>query len=261
MRLTVGPHDPAVYWRRRALIIGVVLVLVVLLVYSCSGGDDDGGRRAGPSGTPAPSIISPTGSEPIGPVVPAPKPGGTGGTGGTGSAGNGGSGSSGGPGGSGAPSVPGVIGTGAAGIDGAGAGAGNGAAGAAGGGGACTDAEISVQPAAEAASVRRGPVQLYIKIKNISGRTCTRDVGAYMQELYIVKGSAKQWTSDLCADRTGNEIRSFPPNDEVSYYVTWDGRSTAQGCGNRQLIEPGTYQLLGRLGTKVSDPVSLVITA
>ena len=34
----VGPHEPRVYWTRRAVLLGIVVVLVLLAAYSCGGG-------------------------------------------------------------------------------------------------------------------------------------------------------------------------------------------------------------------------------
>ncbi|MBX6722700.1 MAG: hypothetical protein IRY92_05640, partial [Dactylosporangium sp.] len=41
--------------------------------------------------------------------------------------------------------------------------------------------------------------------------------------------------------------------------LSWDGRVSTV-CQNRPLVKPGTYQLLGRVSTKWSEPVTLTIT-
>src|SRR5512138_869732 len=52
--------------------------------------------------------------------------------------------------------------------------------------GPCTDAEMEVTATAGAPEVPRGqPLAVTIKIKNISTRTCTRDIGADVQELRL----------------------------------------------------------------------------
>ena len=57
----VGPHEPRVYWVRRAtLLLAVVLVLVLLAAYGCSGGNGHPAANSrtttpSPSTTPAPS--------------------------------------------------------------------------------------------------------------------------------------------------------------------------------------------------------------
>jgi hypothetical protein len=97
----------------------------------------------------------------------------------------------------------------------------------------------------------------------MSARTCVRDLGAEMQEMYLQQGSTKEWSSDACVKRgaTGTDIRTFPPNHEFSYWVIWEGKATAPGCVNQQWIAKGAYQLFGRLGTKISDPVTFTVTA
>jgi hypothetical protein len=46
----VGPHEPRVYWTRRAVLFVVVLVLVLVLAFACGGGS---------SGTPTTSVNHP----------------------------------------------------------------------------------------------------------------------------------------------------------------------------------------------------------
>lgn len=230
MRLTVGPLEPAVYWRRRALVLGGVLVAVLLLTYTCSGesGAKDGKKAAqntkssaqAASPTPAASVLTPIVGGGPGSVGPSTNP----------------------P----ADNPPPAANPPAAGN---------------GGGGPCADTEITVVPAPEAPTARQGvPTRLTIKIKNVSGRTCVRSVGADMQELYLQQNGAKAWSSDSCATRSGNDVVTFPPNHEVSYSLTWDGKSTAQGCENRPWLAKGSYQLYGRLGTKISEPVPFAVT-
>jgi hypothetical protein len=73
-------------------------------------------------------------------------------------------------------------------------------------------------------------VKFFIRIKNVSARTCVRDVGAAMQELYLEQSGTKQWSSDACGHQGGNaDVRSLQPNLELEYYQVWEGKSTA--CG------------------------------
>ena len=131
--------------------------------------------------------------------------------------------------------------------------------------GLCTDAELSVTPVPAATTVRRGaPVAIRLKIKNISARTCSRDVGADLQELYVEQGAEKVWSSDDCGTAKGSEVRSFAPNGEREYNVTWNGKQSnkcAAGLAVGTAPAAGEYDVRGRLGSKVSDPVPLDITA
>lgn len=253
MRTTVGPLSPGVYWRRRAVVLGAVLLGVIVLFMSCSGKDDSDRKTTNASSqypTPAPETASPSptpsflDSAPAGgqalpdpadlltqdplPQDPAEQllPSST------------------------TPVAP--PGT-------------TPAAPAGGDGGACTDAEISVTPVPANATVRRGvPLDIRLKIKNIGTRTCTRDVGADAQELYIEQGTLKVWSSDKCSTAKGSDIRAFAPGAEREYMVTWNGRQSTQ-CAENVPAGPvpnaGDYELRGRLSQRVSDPVVVKIAA
>lgn len=226
MKLTVGPLPPAVYWRRRAVVLGALLVTLFLLVYSCSGA-----KPSDASNTPGAGQLSsqPAGSpSPTAAVSSTPLLTPTIGT---------------------PPPTDPFPGTSESPIPPAAT-------------GQCTDAEMSVVPVPEAATVRQGlPLKISLKIKNISNRTCTREVGATAQELYIQQGTTKMWSSDACDALTGSAVRTFPPGLEIEAYVPWNGRATSQGCANRPWAPIGTYQVFGRLATKFSDPVPLQVNA
>jgi hypothetical protein len=228
MRLTVGPLSPSVYWRRRAVVVGAVFAVILILAYSCSGGDDPGKKTGGaqPTVTPSETGIGAGAASPV-PSVITPN-----------------------------PSEP------SSGIP-ANTGSNTGANAGGATGETCTDGELTVVSAAESTTVRQGyPVKFFIRIKNVSTRTCVRDVGAQMQELYLEQGNEKHWSSDACGRQGGTaDVRQLQPNLELEYYQVWEGKSTAQGCAAQPLLQVGTYQLRGRLGNKISEPVTVTITA
>ncbi len=129
--------------------------------------------------------------------------------------------------------------------------------------GSCADAELAVTPVPAAATAKRGvPVVIRLKIKNVSARTCTRDLGAGAQELYLDQGARKYWSSDTCsADRSANRA-TMQPGVEYVFEVTWNGRQSSK-CAAASAAgpapPPGRYELRGRVGTKVSEPVTLTI--
>jgi hypothetical protein len=132
-------------------------------------------------------------------------------------------------------------------------------------GAACADNEMSVIPAPASTTVRRGtPVAIRLTIKNISARTCSRDVGADPQEIYIDQGARKYWSSDTCSTARSTDVRQFAPGAERQYSVTWNGRQSSKCLGGQAAgpaPPPGQFEIRGRLGTKVSDPVTLTIVA
>ena len=230
MKLTVGPLSPAVYWRRRAVVLGGLLLAVIMLTYSCSGSGASSsprGASATSSGTPAAvsdesssAPLTPTSGQPPAPTDTATPTAGTAAATGT----------------PGAQAAPGPTGP-------------------------CADTEILLTPVPAPASAKlQQPVRITFKIKNISNRACTRDVGADPQELYIQQGSTKVWSSDACEPAHGTDVRTFDPGVETTFAVVWDGRRTDAGCTNRPWAAAGSYQVLGRLATKLSEPVALTVS-
>ncbi len=125
----------------------------------------------------------------------------------------------------------------------------------------CADSELRLTPVAEPSTVPRGQaMQLVLKVKNISSRTCKRDLGADAQELYLVQGSTKVWSSDACDALHGTSVRQLSPNEEQAFTARWNGRSTGNGCADQPVPEAGEYQLIARLGAKTSAPVTLTLT-
>ncbi|MEU4589314.1 hypothetical protein [Micromonospora aurantiaca (nom. illeg.)] len=251
MRLTVGPLPPAVYWRRRAVVLGAGLLFLIVLLYSCTGTD----RNTGAPGTdPSPTGSAGAQPDPSGSVLtpqsgsPSPAPGDTGGGGANNGGGN----------------------TGGENTDGGGAnnGGGTGNGGATGqpvsDDGTCTDSELLVTPVAVPPTAQRGTVvTLRLKVKNVSNRTCSRDVGADLQELYVKSGAEKIWSSDTCGTGKGSDVQSFTPNFERSYELGWNGRldnRCASGLAGGDFAAIGAYQVFARVGTKISEPVKLTIT-
>ncbi len=239
MRTTVGPLPPAVYWRRRAAVLGVLLLVVVLLFWSCSGGSDDRGKPPGAAGptTPAPGreiTVDPS-------EAATPGPGG-----GDSSAGQPGDE----PTATNVPAGPAPVGPGPGGPQGA-------------GGDGCPGQEIAVTPVPARTSARRGEsVEIRLKIRNVSTRTCTIDVGADLQEIYIKQGAQRIWSSDNCGAAKGSNQRQFAAGLELEYGVTWNGKDSSR-CAGGVAVGPvppaGDYEIFGRLGSRLSAPVKLTL--
>ncbi|WP_410814624.1 hypothetical protein [Micromonospora sp. 067-2] len=235
MRLTVGPLPPAVYWRRRVVVLGAGLLFLIVLLYSCTGsGRSEDRPQAGPTPTsaatsgPAGPVLTPQSGAP--PASRSADPAG----------------------GDPSPEI-----TSNAPPPGAAAGSVD--------DGTCTDAEISVISVAQPTSVQRGAVvDLELKIKNTADRTCSRNVGADLQEIFIKSGAEKIWSSDTCGKVQGSDVQSFTPNFERSYQVGWNGRDTTRCDTNGLAAGPfppaGTYQVFARVGTKLSAPAKITIT-
>jgi hypothetical protein len=242
-----------VYWRRRAVVLGALLLVVILLFVACSGSNDKNTNRgqntSSQSPIPAPASSTPEDQPSFsdaqpggGPSLPAPgdltaQP-------------TLGDGTADGTGASGAPN---------------GQNPGNNANVTAPTGATCADTEMSVIPAPASTTVRRGtPVVVRLTIKNVSARTCSRDVGADPQELYIDQGARKYWSSDTCSTARNSDVRQFAAGAERQYSVTWNGRQSSKCAGGQAAgpaPPPGQFEIRGRLGTKISEPVILTIVA
>ncbi|MCZ7419418.1 MULTISPECIES: hypothetical protein [unclassified Micromonospora] len=247
MRLTVGPLPPTVYWRRRAVVLGAVLLFLIVLFYSCNGptggNDATGDGKPDPgvaTGTPDPtgSVLTPqTGSPPSGDAGADPaNPGGEGETADAGDEPENEPSLSNDP-----PAADPVVDE-----------------------GNCADTELSVTAVASPAEAASGAsVDLSLKIRNRSDRTCSRDVGATAQELYIKAGAEVVWSSDTCGTAAGSDVQSFTPGFERSYQVSWNGRGSsrcANGVANGPVVQAGRYEVFARVGTKLSQPAKLVIS-
>lgn len=235
MRLTVGPLPAAVYWRRRAFVLCAALVGVLVIFYSFSGGSPaDAGLHTSPTNSPtphggsdpSPTILTPVTGKP--PTTAAASP--------TGSAfvlpttGDGG----------------GPTGTGLT--------------------GPCRDTELIVIASASATQVRSGNgLDVTIKFRNDSQRTCSRDIGADMQELRILAGKIIVWSSDDCNANHGHDTESFAPGQEIKFTLHWSGRYSRGGtgatlCAAPPVAQPGEYDLFGRLDSQLSAAFSFTVT-
>ncbi|MGE5829153.1 MAG: hypothetical protein ACM30G_12455, partial [Micromonosporaceae bacterium] len=131
----------------------------------------------------------------------------------------------------------------------------------------CADEEMQVSAAATPAQVPyRTPVALTITFRNVSARGCERNIGADVQELRILSGGTLIWSSDDCNPNHGNNVSTFNPGQETTFTFTWNGRMSRTGTGTvtcqatAPAPQPGAYQVIGRLGDKLSDPFTLRLT-
>ncbi|WP_312034027.1 adhesin [Actinoplanes sp. TBRC 11911] len=130
-------------------------------------------------------------------------------------------------------------------------------------GSTCADSEIALTPKAAKATLARGDtLAITLTIKNKGARTCSRDVGAGPQELYIDMGARKYWSSDTCNPDKSSDVRQLHSGETLTYNRTWNGRQSSDcsaGNSSGPTPPPGQYQLHARLGTLISNPVALTI--
>jgi hypothetical protein len=131
----------------------------------------------------------------------------------------------------------------------------------------CTDDETTITARAARTTLPAGAeVTFTLLVKNTSNRTCTVDVGPDQQELRLVRGTEKIWSSDDCGAPRGNKLQVFPSAQENSYTVAWNGRSSS-ACAKSSIRTPegpvpppGEYTLIARVGTDQSAPITLTLS-
>lgn len=236
MRLTVGPLPAAVYWRRRLLVLGVLVLAVLVIVYSCTGGPGAGNQAGpGPSGT-ASATTTPADSSTSTPSAsatstPTPTPTGT--------------------------PTPTAFTLPVTNPDPT---------------GPCIDEEIELTATASRTTLTLGEgANFILQIKNVSTRSCVRDIGSIPQELQLWLGETIAWSSDDCRDAQVlgpdyNFDHTFAPGSERSFEIYWNGYRSRTGtdakdCTASDQMKPdaGTYELIARLGTKHSTPTTVAI--
>jgi hypothetical protein len=229
MRLTIGPLPPAVYWRRRLVVLGAVLLVVLIVVYAFTGGPG-AGSSAAPSTT---STVEPTATGTAAPTDSATA---------TATATTTPSDSA-----SPTPSaftlpVPDATGP-------------------------CTDAEIQLTASADPSSLTVGQAATFsLTIKNISNRTCNRNIGSAPQELRLQQQEKIIWSSDDCSQSSYDFDQQFTPGMEKSFSLNWNGYGSRGGVGSVECtpyealkLVAGSFQLVARLDTKYSDAVQIVV--
>jgi hypothetical protein len=253
----VGPLPAAIYWRRRAA-VGAALVLIVIAFVAMCGGPDPSGQQGQSGPSPNPPQVNPS----------APTSAGAGSAGGGGSpGGSAGAGSPGaGPPGGGSPGAgsPGAGSPGSKGNTESGGDSVNGT-----GGGSlpvdappCADGDMSLTTdVVPSPGVYGGTVSLTLIVRNTSDHACTRDVGSAAQELRVVRATTTIWSSDNCQTSPTTDVRTFGPNIESRFSLQWYTRRIAPNeCEIAASPAPvGTYQVVARLGTKLSTPMSFDI--
>jgi hypothetical protein len=234
MRLTVGPLPAAVYGRRRATVAVALAVAVVLIVFATMRlGRDPAAPTSQPTLTGSPRLPEPT-TAVTGSTVTTTT---------TRSAGSSPEASTDpttrGGGNVGPPRVVATV--------------------------FCTDAEMRVTTAVSPSpGVYGGVIRLTLILRNTADHACLRDVGSAQQELQVRQGETVLWSSDHCNPPPGSpDVRAFGPNVETRFWRTWDSYKVAPNeCDSPAGALPagaGTYQVVGRLGSIVSEPMSFDI--
>ena len=115
----------------------------------------------------------------------------------------------------------------------------------------CRDADLQVMATANAKEYGPGArPRLTLVVTNLAAVSCTRDLGAAARELRVVSGADRVWSSDDCAPGGPADVVLLEPGRSKSFGVTWSRTRSRPGCpADRAPAAPGTYRVIGRLGT------------
>ena len=105
---------------------------------------------------------------------------------------------------------------------------------------------------------------LRLVIANSGQVACLRDVSRSIRELVITSpdGATRLWSSNDCFAPPGVDTRLVQPGEQLTFTVTWAGRTSAPGCPTRRRTVPtGSYLLTGKLGPLAGAAVPLVLTS
>jgi hypothetical protein len=139
--------------------------------------------------------------------------------------------------------------------------------------GPCTDEEIELTASAAQPTLVVGQGTTFtLTIKNISNRSCVRDIGSIPQELQLRRADGTiAWSSDDCRDEAVygpdyNYETTLAPGEEKRFDIYWNGYRSRTGtdavvCVPSDNAKPHieTHTLVARLGTKLSEPVPVSI--
>jgi hypothetical protein len=230
--MTVGPLPPAVYWRRRAA-VGAALIAILLGFATCQAGGSDATSTASRSkATPSPSARTTPAATPT--TTPSTTPTRTTSTSAPAPASA--------PASTTAPAPQNAPATG--------------------GTPDCADADLQLVASLERKTVAYGSMpKLHLTVRNTGSAACRRDVGANAQELLVMDGTRRLWSSDDCQPLRGTSVRTLQPGEKRVYTVTWSGKDSTPGCkAARTRVSPGTYHLMARLDSLASERVSFRIS-
>jgi len=126
--------------------------------------------------------------------------------------------------------------------------------------GECSDADTSIRVLVDRETTAVGEgVHIKMIVKNISDKTCKRDVGSGANEVTVISGPALIWSTDHCNASTDKNLVELTPGQEWNVKVVWIGKQTAKGCKVRNMAEPGAYWAHGRNASLNSDGVRFVV--
>ncbi|CAB4330591.1 unannotated protein [freshwater metagenome] len=126
--------------------------------------------------------------------------------------------------------------------------------------GECSDNDVSVLVVADRESTNVGQgIHIEFTVKNTSGTGCTRDVGSGANEVYIMTGTTKVWSSDYCNPSTAKNPLRLASGQKWSVSIVWDGKVVGKQCAVGKKAQSGKYRVYGRNGELISRGTTFTI--
>lgn len=121
--------------------------------------------------------------------------------------------------------------------------------------GTCTDSELLLTATADSRDYPVGSKpKLIMTVRNVSSRTCARDLGPAARELVVTSGPAHTWSTDDCHAGTASARVTLKPGETRTFTEIWDGRRSLPKCrGDRPVATAGTYVVQAKLATLRSE--------
>lgn len=122
----------------------------------------------------------------------------------------------------------------------------------------CPDASIGMAAQTDKPAYQVGERPVFrLVVTNTGIAPCVRDLAAALQEMAVLSadGAIRLWSSNDCAPGDRDEVRTLAPGEQMTFSISWAGRTSAPGCPEeRQTVPAGEYQLVTRLDTVTSAP-------
>jgi hypothetical protein len=127
---------------------------------------------------------------------------------------------------------------------------------------ACDDNAIAVTVTTDSDTYPPGRDPSFtLGVKNVSKKTCSRDVGQAALELQVTSGGDQVWSSDDCSPGGSNDRTNLAPGHQYVQSVAWSRQESSAGCPASPKAAPaGDYQVLARNLDKFSEPASFTLS-
>lgn len=129
----------------------------------------------------------------------------------------------------------------------------------------CMDNSIAVVLYTDKPTYTTGSQPVFTLVTTNAGLSaCTRDVGKAAQNVIVrtLDGTRTLWSARDCSPiNTVNNV-VLQPQQQVKDTITWSGTTSTPGCQTpREPVRAGSYQAIGKMGERASEPVTFNFVA